>query len=242
MDWHDRTSRFFNPRPAISTMPLPGGREAVVIDDVLLDPDGLVQWAARQRFEPPRGLPYPGLIVPGPAGLSANFPDFFAAHARTRVGARRTLEHDLRLSLVTTPPAQLDPRQWQCHRDRGTADPGTVFVGSVLYLFREPALGGTSFYVPRRSEAETVRLLADSRTLGAAAFGQRYGLAAGYMTGSNPYFECVQRVPAVWNRMIVYDGSVFHSGDIGQPDRLSPDPAVGRLTANVFFHCRAQAA
>ena len=241
MDWHDGASRFFNPHPTISAVPLPGGREVLVIDDVLLEPDALVRWAQQQRFETPRGLPYPGLIVPGPAGLAARFPDFFAEHARTRLHARRTLEHDLRLSMVTTPPARLDPRQWQCHRDRGMAEPDRVFVGSVLYLFRDPALGGTSFYEPRQSEAETERLLADSRTLGAAAFGERYGLQPGYMDGGNAWFDCVQRVPAAWNRMILYDANVFHSGDIGRPHALSADPAAGRLTANVFFSCKRQA-
>ena len=38
-----------------------------------------------------------------------------------------------------------------------------------------------------------------------------------------------------WNRLIFYDGDVFHSGDIRAPERLSDDPAVGRLTLNGFF-------
>ncbi len=241
MDWDDGAGRFFNPKPAIGAVPLPGGRQVVVIDDVLRDPDGLVQWAARQAFEPPRGFPYPGLIVPAPAGLAARFADHFAEHARTRLGARRTREHDVRLSMVTTPPGQLDPRQWQCHRDRVTTDPSVVFIGSVLYLFRDPALGGTSFYVPRQPAAETDRILYDSHVLDAAAFGQRYGLRPGYMDGANAYFDCVARVPAAWNRMILYDAGFFHSGDIGRPDLLSADPAAGRLTLNGFFNCRRQA-
>ena len=67
--------------------------------------------------------------------------------------------------MVTTPPEQLDPRQWQCHRDRVSTDPGAIYVASVLYLFRDPALGGTSFYVPRQSPAATDRIQYDSQTL-----------------------------------------------------------------------------
>ena len=237
----DDASRFLNPTPAVSTVPLPGGHQVVVIDDILLDPDGLVAWASQQAFQPPAGFPYPGLVAGGPQALSDEFADHFAQHARARLRGSRTLAHDLRLSLVTTPPAQLDPRQWQCHRDRVSTDPATLYVASVLYLFRDPALGGTSFYVPRQSPAATERILYDSQALGAAAFGARYGLAAGYMDGSNAYFECVARVPAAWNRMILYDAGYFHSGDIARPDRLTPDPATGRLTLNCFFMCSAAA-
>jgi hypothetical protein len=240
MNWDDGASRFFNPAPAISTVPLPGGHQVVVVDDVLLDPDGLVDWARAQVFQPPAGFPYPGLVVPAPIGLSARFADFFAQHARTRLQARRTLSHDVRLSMVTTPPAWLDPRQWLCHRDRVSTDPAVLYVASVLYLFRNPALGGTSFYVPRQSEAATDRIQYDSQTLSADMFSTRYGLTASYIDGSNAYFDCVARVPAAWNRMILYDAGFFHSGDIGRPDLLSTDPGSARLSLNCFFSCRRQ--
>ena len=241
MNRDDGASRFFNPTPEISTVPLPGGHEVVVIDDILLDPDGLVAWAREQAFQPPPGYPYPGVVIGAPQDLADRFADHFAQHARTRLQARRTLAHDVRLSMVTTPPSQLDPRQWQCHRDRVSNDPATLYVASVLYLFRDPALGGTSFYVPRQSPAATDRIQYDSQTLSAEAFSARYGLQAGYMDGSNAYFDCVARVPAAWNRMILYDAGFFHSGDIGRPDLLTTDPATGRLSLNCFFTCRRQA-
>ncbi len=241
MTWDDGNGRFFNPAPRIATVPLPGGFEVVVIDDVLLDPEGLVAWACGQAFQPPAGFPYPGLVVGAPGGLAARFADFFAQHARTRLQARRTLSHDVRLSMVSTPPDQLDPRQWQCHRDRVSTDPAIVYIASVLYLFRDPALGGTSFYVPRQSPGATDRIQYDSQTLDAAQFTARYGLKPGYMDGSNAYFDCVARVPAAWNRMILYDAGFFHSGDIGRPDLLTTAPATARLTLNGFFSCRRQA-
>ena len=241
MTWDDAAGRFFNPTPAISTVALPGGNLAVVIDDMLLDPDGLVAWAREQAFHLPDGYPYPGVVVGAPQALSQRFADHFAEHARTRLKARRTLAHDVRLSMVTTPPEELDPRQWQCHRDRVSMDPQTLYVASVLYLFRDPALGGTSFYVPRQTAAATDRIQYDRQTLSAPAFSARYGLEASYMDGSNDYFECVARVPAAWNRMILYDAGFFHSGDIGRPDLLTTDAATGRLTLNCFFTCRRQA-
>ena len=113
MNPDDDSSRFFNAAPVVHTVPLPGRRQVVVMDDVLLDPNGLVDWACTQTFREPQGYPYPGVVAPGPAALSARFADFFAQHARSALHARRTLEHDVRLSMVTTPPDRLDPRQWQ---------------------------------------------------------------------------------------------------------------------------------
>jgi hypothetical protein len=241
MNWEDGDARFFNPSPRISAVPLPGGHQVVILDDVLLDPEGLIAWARGRDFRPPGHFFYPGVIAGAPSGLSARFSDYFADRVRPRLQGRRTLSHAMRLSMVTTPPSELDPRQWQCHRDEVSRDPAIMFAASVLYLFRDPVLGGTSFYVPRQSDADTDRILDDSAALAPAQFSARYGLHASYMDGGNAYFDCVARVPAAWNRMIVYDAGYFHSGDIGRPDLLTSDPATGRLTLNGFFTCRRHA-
>jgi hypothetical protein len=232
----------FNPAPSVRVVPVGPDRVCVVIDDVLAEPDGLVEWAAGQAFSPPQGYPYPGVVLAAPAALARQVGECFALHARGRLGARRTLDLAIRFSLVTVPPEQLAPIQWQCHRDRIAEDPRqTLFVASVLYLFRNPALGGTSFYLPKLPAAQTDRLVADSHLLGAAEFGARYGLSAGYMRGSNAYFERVARVGAAWNRMICYDGGQFHSADIEHAAGLGADPRSGRLTLNGFFTCRRNA-
>jgi hypothetical protein len=64
----------------------------------------------------------------------------------------------------------------------------------------------------------------------------------GYMVGSNRWFRQVGSVPASFNRLVVYDGAMLHTGDILAPGRLSDDPATGRLTFNGFFTCRRNAA
>ena len=190
------------------------------LDGALTDPDALVEWARRQSFMAPRGYPYPGRVLDAPPEVAQRMAEFFAQTVRGRMGARRTLDSPTsRLSIVTVPPQQLEPRQWQCHRDRIAANPQEVlFAASVLYLFRDPALGGTSFYSPRQPAVQTDRLVADSQTLSAQNFSARYGLEPGYMAGSNAYFERIASVPAAWNRMIFYDGSLFHSADIDHPD------------------------
>ena len=234
----------FNSRPQLSVVPLTAGEHCVVVDNALVDPHALVAWAVAQQpaFQPPQGYPYPGLVVGAPAGVAQRMGDFFAQHVRALLGARRTLDLTVRLSMVTTPPQELEPRQWQCHRDRVADDPRAVlFAASVLYLFNNPALGGTSFYAPRRPVAELTPMLADSQTLSPQAFTARHGVQPGYMAGSNACFERVAQVPAAWNRAIFYDGGLFHSGDVDDPAQLSADPARGRLTLNSFFTCKRNA-
>jgi hypothetical protein len=243
--WNGAAGTFFNPHARFSLVPLAAGQHCVVVDDVLADPQALRGWASRQAalggFLPPAGYPYPGLVLPAPAALSLRVADHFTQHVRQRLGARRTLDAVVRLSMVTVPAAALEPRQWQCHRDRVSSDPGILFAASVLYLFRDAALGGTSFYVPRRSPQDTDQMLADSQLLDAASFSARHGVQPGYMAGSNDWFERIARVPAAWNRAIFYDGSQFHSADVDAPAALCADPSHGRLTLNSFFTCRRNA-
>ncbi|MGH9693519.1 MAG: DUF6445 family protein, partial [Bryobacteraceae bacterium] len=66
-------------------------------------------------------------------------------------------------------------------------------------------------------------------------------ISPGYMIGDNDFFARTGTIPARWNRMIFYDGSLLHSGDIETPERLTNDPATGRLTFNGFFTARRNA-
>jgi hypothetical protein len=109
----------------------------------------------------------------------------------------------------------------------------------VAYLFQDPALGGTSFYRSLQSEADTDRMIEDAGRMSGTEFSARYGLEPAYLSGSNRYFERVARIPAAWNRMLFYNGDLFHSGDVTAPERLSGDPRTGRLTLNGFFTCRS---
>jgi hypothetical protein len=45
-------------------------------------------------------------------------------------------------------------------------------------------------------------------------------------------------VPARYNRIVFYEGTLFHSGEIARPDLLTRDPRSGRLSLNGFFNCR----
>lgn len=240
--WLNAAGQFFNPAPRVSAVPIAPGEFCIVVDEALAHPEGLVAWAATQHFRPPEGFPYPGVIVDATPAVSAMVGDYFAQHARGRLGGRRTLSTTVRLSLVTLSPHELRPVQWQCHRDRLGATPQDVRLAAmVMYLFRDAGLGGTSFYRSLQTEEETQRMINNAGRITAAEFSARYGLEPGYLVGSNRYFERLAQIPAAWNRMLFYNGDLFHSGDITAPDRLSSDPRTGRLTLNGFFTCRAAA-
>jgi len=240
--WLNGAGQFFNPAPRVSAVPIAPGEDCIVVDEALANPDGLVAWAATQGFRPPRGFPYPGVILDAPPAVSGLVGDYFAENVRRRLGGRRTLSTTVRLSLVTLSPRELRPVQWQCHRDRlGPVPHDLVLAAMVTYLFQDTGLGGTSFYRSLLSEEETDRMINDADQMGAADFTARYGLDAGYLSGSNRYFERVALIPAAWNRMLFYNGDLFHSADIAAPARLSADPRTGRLTLNGFFTCRPPA-
>lgn len=240
--WLNEAGQFFNPAARVSTVALSPGEFCFVVDEALANPEGLGGWAATQRFEPAEGFPYPGVLLDAPPAVSAMVADYFARYVRSRLGGRRTLSTTVRLSLVTLAPQQLRPVQWQCHRDRlGPVPDDLRLAAMVAYLFRDSELGGTSFYRSLLTDEETERMIEDAGRMSAGEFSKRYGLEPGYLTGSNRYFERLAQIPAAWNRMLFYNGDLFHSGDIAAPTRLSGDPSVGRLTLNGFFTCRRAA-
>lgn len=231
----------FNPAPRIERVAIAPGHHALVIDDALSDPERWVALAAQHRadFEESTHNAYPGPELRMPEPVSARLDQFFSRHVRADLGARRTLRMYSRLALATRRAGELEPRQWICHRDRLDTDSAHCVLASVLYLFRDPALGGTAFFVRRRSEAETALLIHESGTLAPPAFAVKYGMPANYHTATSAWFEKTGAIEARWNRLIFYDGgAVFHGSDIAEPARLSDDPARGRLTWNGFFVCR----
>lgn len=238
-----RIAPLFNQEPIIQVAPLGGGQSVLVVDNALIDPARMVKFAADNRagFVQAPFNAYPGIQMPLPVVVTSRLDDFFSVHIRRYLNVRRTLRMHCRLAMVTTPPAELQPRQSICHRDSQEVEPGQIIAASVLYLFKDESLGGTSFYAPKKSAYETALLVHDSSTMTTQDFQNKYGISPGYFTGHSAYFDKLGAVPAKWNRMIFYDGSLFHSGDILSPHKLTDDPHTGRLSLNGFFTCSRKA-
>lgn len=133
-------------------------------------------------------------------------------------------------SLVTTLPEQLVPEQRTPHFD--STDPGYL---AILHFLHVPEGSGTAFYRQRSTGIEQVTETNVGRFVRAAA-AEVWMLPedSGYIHGSNPFFEQIAAVEGVTDRLIIYRGSLLHSGIIPPGMNFTADPREGRLTANIF--------
>jgi hypothetical protein len=228
---------FFNSNASITAFPLKNGHVCWVVDDVLLEPQRLRQFAIDQheQFRQAPFNAYPGVEFPMPEAITEKINYFFTTHIRRLFNIRRLVKSNTRMAMVTLPPGQLQASQWICHRDSAWVEPQHCISASVLYLFDDPRLGGTNFYAPKKPMAEIERFVHDASTLSNDEFLARHQIRPGYYSGDDDYFELIGNIPAKFNRMIFYDGRIFHCGDIQAHERMNADPATGRLTLNGFF-------
>jgi hypothetical protein len=133
-------------------------------------------------------------------------------------------------SMVTRNPEELSLRQRAPHFD--STDQKYL---ALLHYLRVPAGSGTAFYRQRSTGIERVTELNVS-TFVPVAQVQAAQLPAdsGYIAGSDDFFEQIGAVEAVPDRLIIYQGSLLHSGIIPRHMNFSADPREGRLTANLF--------
>jgi hypothetical protein len=139
---------------------------------------------------------------------------------------------DASFSLVTTAPDQLQPMQRAPHFD--SVDPDYL---AVLHYIGGVGGSGTAFYRQRSTGIE--RVTADNNARFVETAKRETGAdAASYIRSSNAWFDRIGMVDAQPDRLIVYQGSLLHSGVIPPDMPFSGDPRSGRLTANFFVHGR----
>ena len=137
-------------------------------------------------------------------------------------------------SMVTLQPHELRPVQRAPHFD--SPDPQYY---ALLHYLRVPPGTGTAFYCQRSTGIEQVteqNVATFVRT--AEAIEALLPKDSGYIQGSNEFYEQIGAVEAVPDRMLIYQGSLLHSGIIPPDMPLNADPREGRLTANIFVRGR----
>ena len=133
-------------------------------------------------------------------------------------------------SMVTTPPSKLTTPQRAPHFD--TTDQKHL---AILHYLHVPPGSGTAFYRQRSTGIERVtesRLDLFVRT--AKRDAAKLPADSGYINGSDDFFEQIAAIEAIPDRLIIYQGSLLHSGIIPEGMTFSADPREGRLTANLF--------
>ena len=137
-------------------------------------------------------------------------------------------------SIVTVEPHQLQPVQRQPHFDSPEQN-----VFAMLHYLRVPPGSGTAFYRHRETGVERVTQANVDRFVRIArAEAAKLPKDSGYMHGSDDFYDQIGVVEAVPDRLIIYHGSLLHSGVIPPEMSFSSDPREGRLTANFFLRGR----
>jgi hypothetical protein len=131
-------------------------------------------------------------------------------------------------SIVTTSPGDLSPAQRAPHFD--TTDQKHL---ALLHYLHVPDGSGTAFYRQRSTGIERVTQ-ANVDLFVSTAKRESAAATRGYIQGSDDFFEEIGSVEAVADRLVIYQGSLLHSGIIPEGMTLSADPKEGRLTANLF--------
>ena len=106
----------------------------------------------------------------------------------------------------------------------------------MVARLRVPRGSGTAFYRHRTTGIERVTPANVNRFVAVAnAESKKLPADSGYVHGSDNFYEQIGAVEAVPDRMIIYHGSLLHSGIIPAGMSFSSDPRDGRLTANFFL-------
>lgn len=223
--------------PDIRSVPV-GEHQLVFIDDFLEDPQALVEAARQARFEPCPGADerrgYPGLRAPAPRAYSESLTALLDPLIKLNFGVPEHLavkKTPCAFSLTTVAPQALGPLQRVPHFDASTPH----YMAVLLYLCDERH-GGTAFYRHRASGLQ--QITADNRDrYGERVYGEveRRPAPPRYFGDSDEHFELLGMMPARFNRLVIYRGSLLHSAIVNPQLGLSADPALGRLTVNTFY-------
>jgi hypothetical protein len=214
-----------------------GELPVVILDDFSGEVSSIIDVAAALTpFPFHKGNYYPGLrraITEADEAANAYVEDSLRAAAQFIAGGFHCDRFDLleaSFSMVTTDPGDLLAAQRAPHFD--STDP--KYLALLHYLNVEPG-GGTAFYRQRTTGIERVT---EQNVATFVSVAEREAAvlspAAGYITQSNAHFEQLFAIEAVPDRMIIYQGSLLHSGIIPPGMNRSGNPREGRLTANFF--------
>jgi hypothetical protein len=238
-----KAATMLNPRPTIQVESMGGGQHIVIVDDFLLQPEKMVDFARAHRDDFSNGnhnfFPGPEMLLPDQVTQAIG--EFVTRHVRAPLGLRRTTMLGSRLSIATLKPEQLQNMQRICHSDVETSRLGGGTGAMVLSLFKDPRLGGTSFFRSTTTPEAHRKMRAQAASLDRAAFAELVGAGPGYAIGSDNFHQLVYTSTPAFNRAIFYDGTLLHSGNIHSPELLVDDVDTGRLTINAFFDMRYKA-
>lgn len=207
--------------------------KVIVVDDFLTKPQDAVDAAvALPAFPPEDRTAYPGTrhqIGPGDKASSyvVDILKTAAPLIQSHYDADNFRVFEASFSLVTTPPEKMSPRQRTPHYDWD--DPN--YLAILLHLHHVPHTG-TAFYRHVASDLEHVskETAPEFRKLVQAELA---GISPAPVNSA--HYEKIFQVEGHFNRLVIYQGCLIHSGYFSPDFNYSGDPRTGRLTANIFI-------
>lgn len=218
------------------------GNKVIVIDDLYPDPFGLIEMAAKMAPFPDHSKIsyYPGLRrnFTSQDFAALNYVNSLLSHLAKPIfeayGYREVRATSGGFSLVTYRPEDLTAIQKNPHFDFN--EPNKF---AILQYLSPNDNSGTSFY---RHKSTGFEFISEERvehfieTIDHEV--NKSAPRTGYINSSNELFERVASFEGKFNRILIYQGAVLHSGNISANANFSPDPKIGRLTANLFAEAR----
>lgn len=215
-----------------------GDHQALIIDNFLQDPDAMKKIAANSQFDDYPGYAerkgYPGIRAQAPYDYSCNITAFLEplikAHfaVPTQLDIRKSI---CAFSLTTMPPEELGPLQRTPHFDAS----GPYHMAVLLYLCDERH-GGTGFY--RHNATGLQQITESTREHYLDVYYEEINAhrpPQSYFAASDEQFTCLGMIPAKYNRLVIYRGSLLHTACINPAMSIDANPRTGRLTCNTFY-------
>jgi hypothetical protein len=205
----------------------------MIVDDVLADPQAMIDAAREARFYVPHHTNYPGINAPVPKSYYLTVITALRGPIEAAFGMSRTayLSYFGFFALATVGASDAQPIQKIPHRD--SPDPHRLAM--VHYLCRG-RFGGTGFFRHRNTGFESVDASRQARYESAARqeVDETPPGTISFIDARTRSYELIGHSEAMFNRLIVYRSHVLHSALLAD-GAGSADPTVGRLTANGFI-------
>jgi hypothetical protein len=230
----------FQPNPiSAPTIMMLGNEQTkiIVIDDFAENVSQIREVACKEAVFSPDGISaFPGIRAPLTDDYINSVLSVIDPLVKETYGvpaAMKVAKELAYFSLITKQDAELNVSQRIPHFDTNN-----THYYAVLHYLNEGNFSGTGFFRHRPTGFE--RISEDRKDIfiqSASAFMAIRGIPqAKYLNRSTNHFELFAQVDYKPNRLVIYPGSLLHTGLISASVDVCADPQHGRLTANIFVN------
>ncbi len=213
------------------------GREktrVLLVDDVFVDIAAVQSMACELAFDKEASTYYPGVRARCPDALREALTTMSSGIIRQAYGLsgyEGLADQGSWVSIASTPPDELHPLQCVPHFDSQRHTDFAIMLYASAQSFQ-----GTGFYRHNPTGFENITperwpVFEQSRQEYSSNGNPR---AQAYFYGSNEEYTLMGKIDYKPNRLVIYPGTLLHSGLIDSSQTLSDSPVDGRLTVNVF--------